>query len=133
RTRGDARPSRLIPWREPSLRRRRSLGSRSESSPAGGAAGRAPGPRWLAHREGLPLRPPAEGEHRALPAPRPPRDADLPAVEDEQVGGARPALLLDEGHELPLDLDGVVALGDAEPVRDAQHVRVDGDAFRDVV
>ena len=32
-------------------------------------------------------------------------------------------------HELPLDLERVVALGDAEPIGDAQDVGVDGDAL----
>ena len=63
----------------------------------------------------------------------PPRVADLAAVEDQQVGGARPALARDQRHELPLDLQRVVRRREAEPVGHAQHVRVDGDAFGDAV
>ena len=81
----------------------------------------------------LALLPPAQGEHGTLPAQRTARVADLAAVEDEQVGGARPALGGHERHELLLDLDRVVALRDAQAVRDPQDVRVDGDALRDVV
>ena len=84
----------------------------------------------VAHRVRLAVLPAAEREHRALAAARPPRVADLAAVEDQQVGGARPALVRHDGHELLLDLRRVVALRDAQAVRDAQHVRVDRDAFR---
>ena len=38
-----------------------------------------------------------------------------------------------DGHELALDLEGILRPGDAQPVAHAQDVGVDGDALRDVV
>ena len=104
--------------------------------------GRAAGPRPASDRRprrpaaarrgpGLPALPRAHGEQRADAAGRPARVADLAAVEDEEVGRPRPALAGDERHELRLDLQRVVALGEAEAVRHAEDVGVHGDALVD--
>jgi hypothetical protein len=50
-------------------------------------------------------------------------------VEDQQIGRAREAFARHECHELGFDLQRVVTLGEAQPVRDPQHVGVDGDAL----
>src|SRR5262249_9107240 len=52
--------------------------------------------------------------------------ADAPAVENQRVGGARPAFLRHRVSELLLDEHRIVALGDANPVRDAENVAIDG-------
>src|SRR5207247_7135748 len=92
--------------------------------------GRSPVGPWglaLATRPGLAAGPAAQVEHGAASAGRPARVADPPAVEDEEVGGTRPALAGHEGHELGLDLDGIVALRETEAVRHPQDVGVDRD------
>ena len=83
--------------------------------------------------EGVAVGPAAQGEDGAGAAKRPARNADLAAVEDQQIGRARPALPGDDRHELLLDHQGVVATGDPQPVGDAQDVGVHGDPEGDVV
>ena len=53
------------------------------------------------------------------------RPADAAAVEDQRVGRSRPALRRHRRAQLLLDDDRIVRLGDADAVRDAQHVTVD--------
>ncbi len=53
-------------------------------------------------------------------------------MEDDEVGRPRPPLASDERHEARLDRRRVAALGEAEPVRDAEDVRVHRDALVDV-
>src|SRR5258705_8633238 len=90
--------SRHILWRQRGLR---PLLLRTAA--ARGAPGPALGPRRLARREGLAGRPAAQGEDGALATERAAGDADLAAVEDQQVRRARPSLLRNDGHELALD------------------------------
>ena len=73
--------------------------------------------------------PATEREHGTAAAGGPARIADLAAVEDEEVGGARPALLGHELHEPGLDLQGVARVDEAQPIRHAQDVRVHRDAL----
>src|SRR5205823_721557 len=53
------------------------------------------------------------------------RLADAPAVEDLQVRCERPHLLRQLRAQLVFDLHRIVTLGDADAVRDTQHVTVD--------
>src|SRR5712692_3618682 len=57
--------------------------------------------------------------HGALVAQRL-RAADAAAVENQRVGGARPPRLRHRRAELRLDDDGIVALGDSDPVGHAE-------------
>src|SRR5262245_14521526 len=50
--------------------------------------------------------------------------ADAAPVQDERVGGTRPALLRHRRAQLLLDDDGIVPFGDANPVRDAEDVPI---------
>src|SRR5262249_52983791 len=61
--------------------------------------------------------------HHALLAERL-RFANAPAVQDQRVGRLRPAGLPQRRGELLLDDFRLVALGDADPIGDAQHVAV---------
>src|ERR1051325_8123780 len=56
------------------------------------------------------------------------RRTDAPSMQDERVRRAGPALLRQRATQLLLDSHGVVAFGDADPVRDAEDVTVDGQA-----
>src|SRR5581483_3762574 len=61
------------------------------------------------------------------------RTADTAPVQDQRVGRARPPLFRQRLAQLLLDEDRIVALGDADPVRDAEDVpihRQPGDAER---
>jgi len=84
-----------------------------------------PSPARLAHREGCRCGQRQSANTGHWPQ-TPPRDADLAAVEDEQVRRAVHRSAQDR-HELTLDLDGVVRAR-YEPVGDAQHVRIHRDA-----
>jgi hypothetical protein len=53
------------------------------------------------------------------------RLADTPPVENEGVGRTRPACLRQRGAELLLHNFGVVAFGNADAVRDPEHMPVD--------
>jgi hypothetical protein len=55
------------------------------------------------------------------------RDADAPAVPDEQVREGAPVLARDEALEVALDLDRVVLLRQAKPLGETAHVGVDDD------
>ena len=57
--------------------------------------------------------------------------ADAPAVQDERVGGPRPSFGRHYRAKLLLDGFWIIRLGDADPIRHAQHVPIDrkpGDA-----
>jgi hypothetical protein len=58
------------------------------------------------------------------------RDADAPAVPDEQVRENAPVLERHEALQVALDLDRVFLPREAEPLREAPHVRIDDDALR---
>src|SRR6266567_1652139 len=62
--------------------------------------------------------------YRALLAERA-RAADPAAVKDQRVRRARPAGFRQGGAELLFDYDGIVGFGDADPVRDPEHVAID--------
>jgi len=51
-------------------------------------------------------------------------------VPDQQVREDAPVLAGNEALEVALDLDRVVLLREAEPLREAPYVRVDDDALR---
>jgi hypothetical protein len=53
------------------------------------------------------------------------RPANAPAVQDQRIGRERPFLGCKRRRELILHDDGIVGLGDADPVRDPQHVAID--------
>ena len=59
-----------------------------------------------------------------------PRETDASTVPDQQVGEQAPLLTGDEPHEVALDLHRILLLREAEPLREAAHVRVDDDALR---
>jgi len=58
------------------------------------------------------------------------RDADAPAVPDQQVWEDAPVLARHEALQVTLDLDRVVLPREAEPLREPPHVGVDDDALR---
>jgi hypothetical protein len=55
------------------------------------------------------------------------RLADAPAVKDERVGCARPALARHRTTQSLLDELGVVRRGNADAIRYAEHVSIDGE------
>src|SRR3989449_5046480 len=66
----------------------------------------------------------AQVAHDALLAFRPPRDAHLAAVQDQQVREHGPLVARQELHQVPLDLLGRVLAREAQQPADAVHVRV---------
>src|SRR3954454_18561077 len=72
----------------------------------------------------------AQRREDALLATRPPREADAPAVPDQQVREDTPVLARDDALEVALDLDGVLLAREAEALREAPDVGVDDDALR---
>src|SRR5215475_8562574 len=65
--------------------------------------------------------------HRTLIAQRL-RLADAASVKNLYIGSERPHFLRQRGAELLLDLHGVVAFCDADPIGDPKHMAVDGKA-----
>ena len=53
------------------------------------------------------------------------RLADAAAVKNLDVGSERPHFLRQRGAELLFDLHGVITLGDADAIRNAQHMPID--------
>src|SRR5712692_1383623 len=72
----------------------------------------------------------AEVVEHALLAARQTREADTAAVPDQKVREAAPVLTRHELHQVALDLHRILLLGEAEPLREPAHVRVDHDALR---
>src|SRR5262245_43155882 len=66
----------------------------------------------------------AIADHQALIAERL-WPADATAMQDLHIGGECPQLARQRSAELCLNLDGIVALGDTDAVRHAQHVSID--------
>jgi len=75
----------------------------------------------------------AEGFERTVGAAWLAGDADLTPVVDELMSELDPVVAGDNLHQLLFDLFGIVGLGKAEAVGEAQDVRVDDDAFCDFV
>src|SRR5215475_11682649 len=72
----------------------------------------------------------AEVGQNALFAAWAARDANAPAVPDQQVREDAPVLARDEPLQVALDLDRVVLSRQAESLRETPHVRVDDDPLR---
>src|SRR5438552_702039 len=62
-------------------------------------------------------------------APRPPRDAHAPTVQDQGVGEPGPFLARYERHQVPLDFHGIRLAREAEQGGQALHVGVHHDPF----
>ena len=72
---------------------------------------------------------PAEVDHRAPPALRLARLADVAAMQDQPVVRVQPEGLRNDLLQLELDLKHVLARGETGAIADAEDVRVDGEGF----
>src|SRR5260370_25456446 len=71
----------------------------------------------------------AEVVEDALLAPRPPRDAHPPPMQDQPQRQPRPLLRWHHRGHLPLDLDRIPRGHELQPIRQADDMRIDSEPW----